>query len=116
METMSVALASAMHVDLEYASGAMQTGMDYERKIAGLKDTSMTVTGTYDEASAAVVRHLTIRTRHLIFRGRKYTVQQFSNWCENEIFRKGTRPVIRTTSPRFRAGTRRTKRYARATR
>lgn len=56
------------------------------------------------------------QARYMIFNGRKYTPRQFRDWCENEIFRKGSKSVLRTTSPRFRAGTRRTKRIARATR
>lgn len=53
--------------------------------------------------------------RYITYRGKRYTAKAFADFIRNEIFRKGTRPILRTTSPRFRAGTRRTKRLARAT-
>ena len=48
----------------------------------------------------------------IIFNGREYTAPQFGDWFRNEILRKGRMPVERTTSKRYRAGTRRTKRLA----
>ncbi len=57
-----------------------------------------------------------VRVQRLRMNGRTYTKAQFISWYTNEIMRKGTPPHMRTTSRRFRAGSRRTKRYARDSR
>jgi len=88
--------------------------MDSLAQIAGLKDTSMTITGTFDEATPPAV--LSFRAYKITMNGRQYTGPQFVDWFVNEIMRKNSRPILRTTSARFRAGTRRNKRIARATR
>lgn len=59
---------------------------------------------------------LHITSRYFRFRGKRYTSEGLANYIRNEIFRKNSKPLTRTTSERFRAGTRRTKRIARATR
>lgn len=54
--------------------------------------------------------------RYCYMGGKRYTAKGLADFIRNEIFRKGSRPHLRTRSPRWRAGTRRTKKYARAAR
>jgi hypothetical protein len=56
------------------------------------------------------------QARYITFNGRRYTPKQFGDYLRNEILRKGLPAHMRTTSPRWRAGTRRTKRIAHARR
>lgn len=105
-----------MRVDADYAEDALATGR-YAERLAGLKDTSGTFTGIFDSGKTGLTFPLTVpMVTHLIYGGRKYTPTQFMDYCRNEIFRKGSRPHLRTRSPRWRAGTRRTKKLARASR
>jgi hypothetical protein len=55
-----------------------------------------------------------VLARHLIFNGKPYTAKTFGDYIRNEVFRKNSPSHTRTTSRRWRAGTRRTKRYTQA--
>lgn len=87
-----------------------------DQRLAGLKDMSMSFTGTFDEGKSGITFPLMLPVTRLIYGEREYTPAQFMDYCRNEIFRRGSRPHLRTRSPRWRAGTRRTKKLARASR
>jgi hypothetical protein len=59
---------------------------------------------------------LTGTARYIWYNGKRYTRQGLACHLINEVIRKGTRACTRTVSPRKAAGSRRTKRIARARR
>lgn len=111
----AVDLASAMRVAIDDAESVLAAGMHTER-LAGLKNTSGTFTGIFDSGKSGITFPLTMPIVHVLFNDRKYTPAQFMDYYRNEVLRKGNRPHVLTRSPRWRAGTRRSKKFARATR
>lgn len=94
---------------------AGDSGMSAEW-LAGLKNTSCTFTGIFDSGKSGVTFPLTVPIDYVIFNDRKYASAQFMDYYRNEILRKGNRPHVLTRSRRWRAGTRRNKKFTHAAR
>lgn len=79
-----------------------------------------TVMSVKNEDIVGMVRHrdgqMSFHIEHIWLNQKRYTVRGLESYFINEVFRKNSQPVLRTASKRFRAGTRRTKRLARARR